>query len=281
MLTDNEYSKDGHTFGSLEETPDFPRHIDLELNTFCNLNCVMCDRTGFATGELSLEGAKAIIKYCAENGTKSIKPFWRGEPTVSDNIIEVLKYSQQLGLKTMINTNGLFNSELTLRLTHYLDWISFSIDEGHGNHKSKLVFENLKKFSNKDFFTGHCQVESGSSDPELITKLLSITPIVYVDSFTKRTESVNYNYFELTDYPRKYCGFPEFRMIITWSGEFKPCCVCWKDTELVLGHINGDVTNIKKAWDTTFAKLRKELKEEIFRDSACFNCQSKKAYIIK
>lgn len=277
-IDDKEYIADGHSFGLLKDTPKFPFHIDLELNTSCNLNCKMCDRTGFEEGELSLVGAKKIIKYCADNGTKSIKPFWRGESTIYKDIIEVLKYAQQCGLKTMINTNGLFDSEMSIRLSRYLDWVSFSIDEGHGNHKSKTVLTNLELFSNPDFFKGHCQVESGTSNRKLISKLHEINKNIYVDMFTKRTDEADYDFFDLEGYPRKYCGFPEFRMIITWKGEMKPCCVCWKDGELSMGYIDGNLDNIKNAWNTRFYKLRKELKQNIFTEDICKNCQSKKAY---
>jgi Fe-coproporphyrin III synthase len=74
----------------------------------CNLKCVHCYNDsggGKASNELTTEQGKAVIDDLARFGAPSIL-FSGGEPLMREDILELLRYANDLGLRTVISTNG-------------------------------------------------------------------------------------------------------------------------------------------------------------------------------
>jgi len=254
---------------------NFPKHIDLELNTQCNLTCSMCNRTGFKNGVMNINNAKKIIKYCADNGTETIKHFWRGEATLNKDYPEILKYSKECGLKNMLNTNG-FN--VTTEIIESLDWISFSIDKEHKNNNE----ETKRKVLKAKELGKYVEIQSGSPDTDiqLFSQIYGIP--LKIDCFTKRTDNQNYEYLNLEEYPRKNCKHPFFRMVITHDLKVKPCCMPWKDGELDMGTIDiNNLNSIKDIWGGFGFQLIRKMQESLTFTDMCANCKSQSAYEVK
>ena len=78
------------------------------LTRKCNLNCEQCHRdTGLPPGhgELETDQAKAVLDDLAAFGVPIVE-FCGGEPMLRHDLFELLQYANQLGLKTILSTNG-------------------------------------------------------------------------------------------------------------------------------------------------------------------------------
>lgn len=128
--------------------PNTIKHI--EITNLCNINCIMCSRSG--------ELAKLDKKIC-QKGFMSINNFKKildkfevvdeltllgGEPLLNPNIVDIIEYCVKRRIKVNLITNGLLlNRELSEFLVKNLYSIRFSID-GH----NKEVYETIRKNAN-------------------------------------------------------------------------------------------------------------------------------------
>ena len=111
-----------------------PIHLDIELTTRCNYDCIMCPRTYLHLKDIDLpfETVKKIIDEFTEKGGSSIKFVYLGEATV---------------IETIVATNGsVLTPELSVNLINAgLDWLTFSIDSCKPEiYKQIRVKGNLK-----------------------------------------------------------------------------------------------------------------------------------------
>ena len=123
---------------------DFPIHVDLELNTTCNLKCIMCFQS-FDTPKprkMEIELFKKIIDEGSEKGLCSIKTQYRGEPLLNKNMPELVKYAKNKGvIEVMFNTNAtLLTEEMAMGLIEAgLDKLICSVD-GY----TKEIYEQIR-----------------------------------------------------------------------------------------------------------------------------------------
>jgi len=73
----------------------------------CNLRCIHCynDSGTAAEDELSTEQAKQVLRDLAQFAVPSVL-FSGGEPLLRKDLFELLDFAKQLGLRTVISTNG-------------------------------------------------------------------------------------------------------------------------------------------------------------------------------
>lgn len=109
--------------------------VNFHLWEACNMSCKFCfasfqdvKRTILPKGHLSKEDALNVIKELASMGFKKIT-FAGGEPTLCPWINDLISLAKELGMVTMIITNG---SQLTDRFLeenkYNLDWLAISVD---------------------------------------------------------------------------------------------------------------------------------------------------------
>lgn len=93
-----------------EMNEHFPMELYLEITSRCNLNCIMCARSGLTreTGDMDLNLFKKIIDEVArENPLAYLHFYGIGDPLVDETLFEKLDYVQQKGLEnTILFTNG-------------------------------------------------------------------------------------------------------------------------------------------------------------------------------
>lgn len=103
--------------------------VNYHLTRNCNMKCKYC----FATFEeacgkqLTLDQKKEVILKTSEYFDKMT--FVGGEPLLDKDIVELIKYSKDLGMTTMLVSNGsLITEEFLASVQDSLDWVSLSID---------------------------------------------------------------------------------------------------------------------------------------------------------
>lgn len=119
----------------------FPPHLDIEPTMQCNMKCPMCFQQHMHIPKefcLDFRLYKKIVDECAHNNLYSIRLCHRGEPLLHPQIVEMVKYAKQKGIKEVFTlTNGLLlNEKLIIALYEAgLDWLQLSIDGVYGNYE--------------------------------------------------------------------------------------------------------------------------------------------------
>jgi radical SAM protein with 4Fe4S-binding SPASM domain len=91
-------------------------HIAWQTTYKCNLSCIHCYAAGVSSGGLlSTFEAKKIILEALEIGAKAFV-FTGGEPLLREDIVELITYASDVGLKPILATNGTLLSEDMLKL---------------------------------------------------------------------------------------------------------------------------------------------------------------------
>lgn len=126
---------------------DYPLLVDFELSSKCNLLCPMCPtitdefRRDIGKFNMELSLAKKIIDEIAGK-VPSLRLSWVGEPTLNKNLVEIIKYAKDQGIKEIsFLTNGTkLNLDYFIKLQEAgIDWISISID-GTGK-----IYDSIRK----------------------------------------------------------------------------------------------------------------------------------------
>lgn len=86
-----------------------PRYASFEVTSFCNFDCFGCNvkevRTSRQMPQLTTGEAKAVLYKLSESGTQWVD-FTGGEPLWRKDLPLLIAYSNELGMKTTLNTNG-------------------------------------------------------------------------------------------------------------------------------------------------------------------------------
>nr|MCK4929941.1 radical SAM protein [Nanoarchaeota archaeon] len=129
-----------------------PAYVNWELTNECNMGCPYCflgENPEGVIEDMPTEKIRGIIRKLKENGVELIN-YAGGEPLIRKDIIELIGYGHDLGLKTILSTNGvLLNEKLIENLEGVLDWVSLPIDgynsETHDSvRKRKRHFQEVK-----------------------------------------------------------------------------------------------------------------------------------------
>ena len=127
------------------KTNEFIPSINFHLWEPCNMRCKFCfatfqdvKQTILPKGHLPENEALKVVEQIAAAGFKKIT-FAGGEPLLCKWLPNLIKKAKQLGMTTMIVTNG---SKLTNAFfkenTAYLDWIAVSIDSLQHENNIKI-----------------------------------------------------------------------------------------------------------------------------------------------
>ncbi len=111
---------------------EFPQRVTLEITNRCNLSCPFCPRHFMddALGDMDPHLFRRLVDELAAAGTKTLVPFFRGEPLMHPRCTELLSYAKDKGMAIQLATNGLLlkkNIAETM-IDIGLDFISFSVD---------------------------------------------------------------------------------------------------------------------------------------------------------
>ena len=106
-----------------------PINVSWHIWPDCNLKCTYCYATfRDIPGTLSEVEARRVLDVLSEAGTEKVT-FVGGEPTLCPHLPELIRYAKELGLVTMLGTNGSrLGPDYRDKVVPYLDWVSISID---------------------------------------------------------------------------------------------------------------------------------------------------------
>lgn len=298
----HEYRKKWDEVPRTHEVTKFPMHLDIEINSTCNLHCKSCgfhsftslDRYRIDGGEyMSLSTYKRIIDEGAEKGLKAIKLNYRGEPLLHPHLVEMVRYAKEKGiLDVMFNTNGMLLDANTSRelLKAGLDQVLFSIDDHREKVYNelrpgadfKVVLQNLYAFKiMRDMLKSKCIVRVSKVNHE-------------------RYQDKNENYFELfkriadevglqewLDYTRELkdtrrseyqCAYPWQRMVICASGEVQYCCGLYAPNKTI-GNIN--LHDVEELWNSSRMKIIRKMHETKMTHqlASCIECPMRHKWI--
>ena len=84
--------------------PQFPYNVCIRLNRTCSLSCQFCLACHDSSLSLGTDAAKQCLSILKNNGVKRAR-LGGGEPTLHPGLIEIIKYSLDLGMDTIVYSN--------------------------------------------------------------------------------------------------------------------------------------------------------------------------------
>ena len=249
-------------------TPGFPLNIDIEVSSKCQIQCDHCFTQYMDIGEndlMPLEMYKKIVRESGQHGLFTLKFSMRGEPLLHPDIVEMVRYAKEQGIKEVwINTNG---GKLTEELARGLigagaDWITVSFD-GLGK-----MYESIRKPLKYADTLEKLKVLRRVRDELKANTLLNVQtlwsaikedPQAYLDVMRPIVDRVAYNpdmnFKEYILEPDDSFVCPRLwqRVAITSRGNYLKC-----PSDFCMEEILGNVSDfsVKEAWDKLQGRQR-------------------------
>ena len=100
----------GFSFGCTECENSFrPHKVHVEVTNFCNMSCPICfnkEQRAFLRFDPPLEYFDRIFEHLSKRDPRPGIGLFGGEPTVRDDMLDIIRSAQKYGLKAGITTNG-------------------------------------------------------------------------------------------------------------------------------------------------------------------------------
>lgn len=124
--------------------------VNFHINRTCDARCTFCfAQFDEVDGQLSLEGALAVIDRLREAGAEKIT-FVGGEPTLHPHLGVMLRHAHGLGFTTCVVSNGSRVAALLDTHADVLHWLGLSVDSaveavetrlgrGRGQHVARAI----------------------------------------------------------------------------------------------------------------------------------------------
>ncbi len=200
-----------HYYPRLRYVSRFPDHVDVEISSACNMKCPMCYtitdefRQKIKKSFMDFDLFRKIIDESVVYGAYSIRLSLRGEVFIHRDIIRMIRYAKEKGVKevsTLTNNLALTPELFEEALKAGLDWLTISFD-GLGDTyewirkpaKFSDSYEKIKEYS-------RIKKRLGSVKP--VIRVQSVWPAVkdnareYIDAFKPYVDDIAFN--PLVDY---------------------------------------------------------------------------------
>lgn len=256
----------------------FPIHLDIELNSHCNLRCIMCFQSFAppAKGLMSWKLYTKLIDEGAKKGLRAIKLQYRGEPLLYPKIVEAVEYAKKKGIiDVMFNTNAnLLTEDMSQKLIKAgLDKLICSVDGYNKQFYEKIrrggkwntVLKNIKQMQK-------LKQELNSKTPDVRVQMLKFDWIKngaqhvkeYIEFWKTIVDDIGVDYCNDYDYSKINdilicsdfkCSSPWQRLFIMWDGQVRLCCGDIYG-QYPLGNAKKD--SIEKIWKSAKVKYARE-----------------------
>ena len=252
----------------------FPLHVDLEADSRCNLQCPMCYRRVFDNMQknakkdpnlkfmaMDFDLYKKAVDECAENDLYSLRLSWRGESTMHPQLIDMVAYAKDKGIKevSFITAGGNLTEEYIKGLIEArLDYISLSVDglaDAYDKLRYPLKFdETVERVTNLH----RLREELGGGYPRIkvqgIYNYFQDNVMDYYNVFLPITDNISFNVehdysVDVQHFNKEednvFCPYPWQRITVTASG-LVPLCIADWDADVPIGDIKNN--SIKEIW---------------------------------
>lgn len=267
----------------------FPLHVDIESTSECNLNCPMCYRSKLPPESItSMDFAlfKTLVDECAAHGLYSLRLSWRGEPLIHPNLVDMVRYAREQGIKNVsFLTNGvLLEGALAEALIDAgLSYLSVSFDGVYDAYdrirkpsRFEEAYDRLRRFRD-------LKRRKGTRTP--LVRVCTIWPAVahnphqYQEIMRPVTDKIVFNpfidFFDDTPEPIEnfVCQYPWQRISITSGGTILPCTGCSLNEGYPLGRAGE--TSIYDAWHGEKLRFLRERHRALARMEVpvCASCR--------
>jgi len=164
-----------------------PVTIHLAPTDKCNLKCEWCSVKNRGSNELSIDECKEIVDIYEKFGLKSVEITGGGDPTMYNDLQELVQYIFDKGIALGMITNGLKLSNMDTDFTRMLTWLRISlsgVDVGLGNQYFDIDPDKLHTFLGCSYvFTDQTTHETisilGDIGEHLGTNYVRIVPNCY------------------------------------------------------------------------------------------------------
>lgn len=265
-----------HYYPRLHYVSKFPDHVDIEISSACNMRCPMCYTITQDFKErvkrhfMPLELFKKIVDECAKYNVFSIRISLRGEPFIHPDVIKMIKYAHNKGIKEVASlTNGLaLTPELFEEaLDAGLSWLTISIDGIDETYESIRVPAKFNDILAK--IKKYKEIKDKKKSIKPVIKVQSIWPAIkdtaeeYYNIFHPYTDNIASNpLIDFTADKENIAYEPDFdcpaiyqRMAIGSNG----LAICHNDamSEYIIGDVSRE--NLYDIWHGEKMKKLREL----------------------
>lgn len=263
----------------------FPKRIEIELASACNLRCTYCPRKHIANLNGFIDSAlfKKIVDEISLYPNTVLVLHRRGESLLHPDFIELCEYIKGRFKDVQIATNAtLLDDDKAKALIGLVNFVSFSIDIPEVFNKTRIGADyadvearilNFLKLNKGRVRTQISMVKTGKT-PEENTKIFKTIWKGKVDRiriYEEHSQDGKFGSLARNRGPRRPCVMPFYEMLIYCDGKVGRCNHDWKGTPM--GDLNTDT--LKDIWDNAvYNKLRDQHKTLKITDDVCMDCDS-------
>jgi len=265
--------------------PEFPKRIEIELVSDCNLKCTYCPRRHIdeLIGYMNIDLFKKIVDEAAKYPETILVLHRRGESMLHPNFNYMLNYVAGKFKEVQMATNcTLLNSNKYDSIISGLDFISFSIDAPDNFNLTRLPakYESVEKKIDEFLKYNRGRVKTQVSmvrtnytaDTECQEfKRLWGNKVDRVRIYEEHSENGDFGSLSNPRADRKPCIMPIYEMLIYDNGVVARCNHDWDSDGM------GDVTKntLKEIWESRkYSDLREQHLMQQLTDPVCSKCDS-------
>ena len=272
------YASDFYVNNYMYDVPEFPKLLEIEPSSICNMHCLFCGRQIMNRPQVLMDYNlyKKIIDECDKYDVFGISSFsgW-GEPLLNPRIFDMIQYAHKHHILVHLLTNGLLLTEdVSKKLLEVdLEKIKISLQGAtehdysimRANPHYKRIVNNVKKLvelrdeSGSDLFIQISTSVTNETDEQIKEFTTFWKPIVddfYCDITTFRRlkgvkkveEFVKKNKIKIERPLRSpRCVDVRTRLVVHADGYVPICCSDFK-RDVLLG--NANIQTLKEIWDS-------------------------------
>ncbi|MDD5660332.1 MAG: radical SAM protein [Candidatus Omnitrophica bacterium] len=263
----------------------YPKRIEIELSSSCNLQCVYCPRRFFnnLNGFLDLGAFKKIVDESAVYPETVIVLHRRGESLLHPNFIEICEYIRGKFKEIQLATNATLLDEGKNRaIIDSIHFISFSIDVPSVFNKTRIPakYSDVQKriLHFLDMNGGRVKTQVSMVKTEItpnenlqIFKKLWRKKVDRVRIYEEHSKDGRFGSLKCNRGRRLPCVMPFYELLICSDGKVRRCNHDWDG--FAMGDVNKN--SLKEIWNSSiYAELRKQHSCMNIYDEVCRNCDS-------
>lgn len=261
----------------------FPRRIEIEIASACNLKCSYCPRRymGNLNGFIDFLLFKKLIDEISKFPETVLVLHRRGESLLHPDFIEMCRYVEGKFKEVQLATNAtLLDEKKTEAIIKTINFISFSIDAPETFNKTRIpadyadVEKNIFYFLRRNKGMVKTQVSMVKTKETLSKNIGAFKEkwhgeIDRIRIYEEHSRNGAFGSLARDRGLRSSCVMPFYEMLILCDGKVGRCNHDWNGAPL------GDVTGsrIKDIWhNPSYENLRKQQRSLLVTDSVCRVC---------